>query len=72
MAGMYARANAGGPGPQHQDGAAGSNATGYRGRRPEDTVLYQVVEANAEAFFAQLDEHDSSLKDRDFKGPYRG
>ena len=34
---------------------------GYRRHRPEETVLYQVVEANAEAFFAHLEEHDSSL-----------
>ena len=40
---------------------AGSSATGYRRHRPEKTVLYQVVEANAEAFFAHLDEHESGL-----------
>ena len=58
---MDARANGGGPGPAHLAAGARPSATAYRRHRPEETVLYQVVEAHAAALFAHLDEHDSSL-----------
>ena len=58
---MDAPANGAGAAPQPVGSGAGSSATAYRRHRPENTVLYQVVEANADAFFAHLDERDASL-----------
>ena len=41
--------------------AAGACASGYRRHRPEDTVLYGVVEQHANAFFEGQGERGSAL-----------
>jgi hypothetical protein len=41
--------------------APASALPAYVRRRPEDTVLYAMVEEHAPAFFAQLDERGGSL-----------
>jgi len=56
---MDARVHDGGP--ERLAVGAGPSASANWRHRPQDTVLYQVVEAHAEAFFAHLDEHESSL-----------
>ncbi len=58
---MDAHANGAGSAPQRVATAARPSVPAYRRHRPENTVLYRVVEANAEALFAHLDAHDASL-----------